>query len=196
MSPTRRVHRLFGALLLLPFLGWASTALIFFLKPGYGPAYEIPTVLTYPLGPCEPVQLAPGMTEARLLRTVLGVHLLARDEEGWHHLHPDGTPWPYADDQARTLLDDTFANRPRYGRVAEIADGEARTETGIRLHLNWNQLSLYQEGPDTDRLQWAYRIHYLQFTGFKTLDRVVGLLGLGILLALAFTGARLLLKRA
>ncbi len=195
MSRTRKVHRLFGALLLLPFLGWASTAMIFFLKPGYGPAYEIPAVLTYPLGPCEPVRLEPGLVEARLLRTVLGVHLLARDEQGWRHLHLDGTPWPYADVQARRLLDDTFANRPRYGRVAEIAAGEARTETGIRLHLDWNQLSVYQEGPDTDRLQWAYRIHYLQFTGFKAFDRVVGLLGLCILLALAFTGARLLFKR-
>ncbi len=195
MGRTRKVHRLFGAILLLPLLGWASTALIFFLKPGYGPAFEIPALLNYPLGPSQPPRLAPGWLEARLLRTVLGVHLLVRDDQGWHHYHLDGSPWPYSDDQARQLLDDSFAAQARYGKVAELTEGEARTVTGVRLHLNWNQLSVYQEGTDTDAINWAYRIHYLQFSGIKSLDRVLGLVGLACLVALALTGARLLLKR-
>jgi len=35
--------------MLLPFAGWAVTGAIFFIKPGYGPAYESLSIKTYPL---------------------------------------------------------------------------------------------------------------------------------------------------
>ena len=36
-----------------------------------------------------------------------------------------------------------------------------------------------------------YRIHYLQWTGVKAIDMLLGVLGLGLLVTLAYFGARL-----
>jgi hypothetical protein len=66
----------------------------------------------------------------------------------------------------------------------------------MRIKLNWPTLSLSQRGPDTDRIDILYRIHYLQWTGNVIADRILGSAGIVILLALAFFGARLLLHGA
>ena len=48
-------------------------------------------------------------------------------------------------------------------------------------------------GPDTDRIDALYRVHYLQWTGHETVDRVLAVLGLVGLAALSGLGALLLL---
>ena len=45
----RKLHRLVGIVMLLPFVGWAITGAIFFIKPGYGGAYEALAIKTYPI---------------------------------------------------------------------------------------------------------------------------------------------------
>ena len=37
----RKLHRVLGLVLLAPFLLWTATGLLFLLKPGWGPAYEL-----------------------------------------------------------------------------------------------------------------------------------------------------------
>src|SRR5689334_11127953 len=119
----RKLHRVLGIVLLLPFLGWAATGFVFFLKPGYAGAYESLPVRTYPLsGPCA-VRPAEGWLEVRCLRTVLGPHLLARTGEGWQQLDPlapeNGQPRPRPTEaEIRLLLEDAFrANPQRYGSL-------------------------------------------------------------------------------
>lgn len=76
-------------------------------------------------------------------------------------------------------------------RVASIEGNNITTDTGVRVELDWNRLALTQSGKDTDRLDALYKIHYLQWTGVKGLDKVLGALGILLVLALSLLGARL-----
>jgi hypothetical protein len=53
-------------------------------------------------------------------------------------------------------------------------------------------MSFQQRGPDTDRIDALYRIHYLQWTGVPAIDKVLGLAGIILVLALSALGVRLL----
>lgn len=191
----RSVHRLVGLVLLLPFLGWAATGIVFFVKPGYGGAYEALNVKTYPLENTA-VAASPDWLEVRLLRSVLGEHLLARTDSGWQHLQPQtGLPFPLpAKDALRRLLEDAFtANPARYGRIVRVDTDTVQTDTGVEVRLDWNRLALQQRGSDTALIDALYRVHYLQWTGIALVDQVLGLLGLGLLILMTLLGARLAL---
>lgn len=194
----RKLHRLLGVVLLLPFFGWALTGLVFFLKPGYAAAYEVLTPKTYPLTEAVSVQPEASWREVRYVRTILGDHLLVRSTEGALHLDPK-TKQPRSrpnETELKLLLRDAFSVNPtRYGEVTSINGDSISTSTGIRVMLDWSSLSLQQRGPDTDRIDWLYRVHYLQWTGFKNIDKVLGLTGLGLVLILTTLGAVLAFKR-
>lgn len=194
----RKLHRLLGVVLLLPFLGWAATGIVFFLKPGYAAAYEILPVRAYPL--VEPCAFRPadGWLEVRCLRTVLGNHLLARTGAGWRQLAPaDGRPRERPTSrQIELLLSDALRENPRrYGTIASLSGLTARTTTGVEVTLDWDDMSLRQRGRDTDRIDLLYRIHYLQWTGIAGVDRILGGIGLALVLALTLLGARLAFSR-
>jgi hypothetical protein len=191
---TRRVHRLIGIAMLLPFLGWTMTGFIFFIKPGYGAAYEALPVKTYPLDPAVTIVPRSDWREARMLKTILGTHLLVRTESGWQHLRPDTLDRAVSpsEEQVRAVVADALAARAeRYGGVSRVDGTTVETSTGARVTLDWNRLSLSQRGRDTDRIDALYRIHYLQWTGVPSLDKVLGFMGLTLLLALSGLGARL-----
>jgi len=100
------------------------------------------------------------------------------------------------DGDVRRLLADAFtANPARYGRIVRLAGGVAATDTGVEVTFDWNRLSLQQRGRDTDRIDLLYKIHYLQWTGQKAADKVLGLAGLTLLIALTLLGARLAFRR-
>lgn len=194
----RRLHRIIGIAMLLPFVGWAITGFIFFVKPGYADAYESLAVKTYPLE--QPLTIAPRpeWRELRVVRTILGTHLLARTDSGWAHLD-SATLRPAAppdDAKMRTLMGDTLAdNAARYGRVVSVQGTSVETDTGARVTLDWNRLQLQQRGRDTDRIDALYRVHYLQWTGVASVDRILGFVGLTLLLVLTAVGARLAFRR-
>lgn len=184
--------------MLLPLAGWAVTGAIFFLKPGYAGAYEILQVKTYPLETKITLQPDPSWLETRFVKTVLGEHLLARTSHGWLHLDPSTLlpiPEPSADDLDELVTDAFTANPERYGRVASIEGDVVTTNTGVIVELDWNRLALAQRGKDTDRLDRLYKIHYLQWTGFKSVDMVLGALGILLVLALSVLGARLFFSK-
>ena len=194
----RTFHRVIGIILLLPFLGWALTGLVFFIKPGYEGAYEVLSPKTYPLDRGVTINPDPAWLEFRYLRTVLGDHLLVRTEKGWAHLNPaDGRPrGKPTGDEIATLLKDAFtANPRRYGSVSRTAGDTVSTDTGVEVTLDWDRLSLQQRGTDTDRIDLLYKIHYLQWTGVTVIDRAVGIIGLALVMALTVLGARLAIRR-
>jgi hypothetical protein len=195
---TRSLHRAIGLLMLLPLAGWAVTGAIFFLKPGYAGAYELLQVKTYPLEASIATQTDPSWVEARFVKTILGDHLLARTSRGWLHFDPLTRrlkPEPSADDLSALVTDAFSANPGRYGRVASIEGDIITTDTGVRVELDWNRLAFTQSGKDTDRLDGLYKIHYLQWTGINGVDKVLGSLGILLVLALSLLGARLFFSK-
>ena len=190
----RLVHRIIGIVLLLPLLGWAITGAFFFIKPGYGGAYEVLAVKTYPLEGGEVVRPQAGWREARMVRTILGTHLLAHTEAGWRNLDPSSLqPAAIPGDEAmQRLLHDAFtANPDRYGKIVRLVDRTVTTDTGVEIVLDWSRLTLQQHGKDTARFDTLYKVHYLQWTGNKTADKFVGAIGLILLVTLTVIGARL-----
>lgn len=193
----RRLHRLAGLVLLLPMLGWAGTGAIFFLKPGYDDAYSSLTVKTYPLEAPLAVKAPADWLEVRYLRTVLGPHLLARTATGWSQFDPvtlAPRPAPGEPDLRALLSEAIDANPVRYGSIVSIEGTSATTSTGAAVTLDWNRLSISQRGRDTDRIDWFYKVHYLQWTGIDMIDDVLGLTGLVLIVGLSLLGARLLLR--
>ena len=193
----RRLHRVVGVVMLLPLAGWALTGTVFFLKPGYAGAYDLLQVKTYPLESNISIQTDPSWLEARLIRTALGEHLLARTATGWINLNPqtlqpNTKPSP---DQIKELITDAISGNPRYGTVSTVEGNSIATETGVRIELDWNRLSLSQRGKDTDRLDALYKIHYLQWTGLRNVDKVLGAIGIVLVLGLSLLGALLFFKR-
>src|SRR5215471_15267594 len=160
----RRLHRIVGLVMLAPFAGWAITGAIFFIKPGYGGAYEALAVKTYPLDAPVTLPSNPAWLEARYLKTVLGEHLLVRTASGWTHLDPktlESKPAPGEAD-VRALVAEAFtANPARYGHVERVDGLTVTTDTGVRVTLSWPRLALAQRGRDTDRIDGIYKIHYL-----------------------------------
>lgn len=118
------LHRYLGLLLLVPLLTWTVTGAVFILQPGYRSAFELIEITTYPLQTPVRVRSQPEWHELRVLRTVLGKHLLVRNLEGqWQQLHPvslQPRPMPTTD-QLQQLLDDALRHDPgRYGTVIAL----------------------------------------------------------------------------
>ena len=183
--------------MLLPFIGWAITGAIFFIKPGYGGAYEALAIKTYPIETAVTLPSNPAWLEARYLKTVLGEHLLVRTASGWKHLDPktlEERPAP-TEPEVRALLTDAFtANPERYGHIVSVDGTTVTTETGARVTMSWTRLALSQRGRDTDRIDGIYKIHYLQWTGNAAVDKVLGGVGLVLILVLSALGVSLLLR--
>ncbi|MBI4850727.1 MAG: hypothetical protein HY819_02760 [Acidobacteria bacterium] len=194
----RKIHRIIGLILLLPFFGWAITGLIFFIKPGYKGAYEILAPKLYPL--TEPISINPlsEWLELRCFKTALGNHLIVRTSKGWLHLDPQTLKekTPPTDDEIRVLLTDAFlANPERYGHISAISKDSIKTDTGINISLDWNRLSLQQTGKDTEWIDTFYKIHYLQWTSISSLDRPIGLVGVLLVILLSVLGVFLAIKK-
>jgi uncharacterized iron-regulated membrane protein len=194
----RKLHRVVGLVMLLPLVAWAATGAVFFTKPGYGAAYDALLIRTYPLEGPITLRPDPAWREVRHLRTILGLHLLARTDQGWAHLDPN-TLQPAAvprDEDVKRLIADAFSVNPsRYGQIVTLAGGIATTDTGAVIKFDWNRLTLQQRGRDTDRIDRIYKIHYLQWTGQESVDKVLGLAGLVLLVTLTGLGARLAFRR-
>ena len=194
----RSLHRLIGLVMVLPFVGWAVTGAIFFLKPGYAGAYDQLHVREYALTSPVNVIPQPGWLEFRVMRTVLGDHLLVRTATGSQHLDPQTLqprPAP-TETELRTLLNDAIsADAARYGHLANVYATTATTDTGVRIALSWTRMSLSQAGRDTDRIDGIYKVHYLQWTGVAAIDRVVGAVGLLLLVVLTIFGVTLAFRR-
>jgi hypothetical protein len=181
--------------MLLPFVAWAVTGVFFFVKPGYKEAYASLPIIAYPLIAKDQLKVTLPNTsqwlEFRQIRTVLGPHLLVRNRDGWQQLNPwsfETLPKPNAE-QVRALVKDAIAIDPtRYGDIQSVNELSALTTHDIRISLNWEQLTLVQQGTDTDFINSMYDIHYLRWTGYQKIDQILGVVGLSFVIILAFLG--------
>jgi len=187
----KKLHKYLGFIMVLPFIAWAVTGVYFFIKPGYKDAYESLPIKTYAI--TDNIELKGNVTwfETRIMRSILGTHLLVKNDSGWQHIDLNTlkiieTP---TKQQIETLLKDAIAHNPqRYGNILSIDGLNIITDTDVRISLNWNNMSLYQQGKDTDFINKMYKIHYLQWTGIDSIDKVLGIVGLALVLLLAFLG--------
>ncbi len=193
----KKYHKYLGLLMLLPFIAWAITGLFFFIKPGYSSAYESLPVKTYPLNRLNisssqpPSPHTPSWLEVRQLRSILGQHILVKNSAGWQQIDPL-THLVINESSAvqiRTLINDAIRINPqRYGQIETIDGMEVTTTTAVKITLNWTEMRLYQKGEDTDLINTMYKIHYLQWTGIKSLDKYLGIFGLALVIILAGLG--------
>jgi hypothetical protein len=197
--PTKRYHRILGIVLLLPLLGWALTGLVFFIKPGYSDAYQPLVIKTYPIDTSWTIETAHQWQDLRLVKTILGTHLLVTTDGNTKHLNPytlQVKTLP-SSDQLTLLIEDAIAvNQDRYGSVTAIKDSVATTDTAVTITLDWKTLKLTQRGQDTELIDLIYKVHYLQWTPYAAINQVLGFAGLFLLMALTVLGAMLVVKKS
>jgi hypothetical protein len=187
----RRIHKIVGVVLAIPLLGWALTGVVFLTKPGYEGAYEQLAIRTYPLEQAFSLTPAANWHEARLLRTVLGYHLLLGVNGSRTHLDPQSLETrglPSDADIQRLVADAIGTNAQRYGTIVAVNGGRVMTSTGVQITLDWMNLSLAQAGRDTRLLNGLYKIHYLQWLGRPIPDALLGVAGIVLLLLLTGLG--------
>lgn len=108
---------------------------------------------------------------------------------------------PLTSADAQSIAVDAAARakaQQRYGRVTRTDERPAETvvhfEGGARVTVGRDDLSVRQDGPDTTTIDWLYRIHYLQWTGHRLADRVLGVIGIVATWVLTALGAALYLR--
>jgi hypothetical protein len=198
MSLPRRMHRFLGWCLILPFFVWALTGLVFFIKPGYQAAFSYLTVHSYPISKVIQINPKPEWQEIKLLQTVLGLHLMVKQSDGWQQLNPEDFTLrsePAVDDIQLLIKDAIRVDPQRYGQELQKTELGFVTDTGVTIQLDWASLSLSQQGKDTELINNLYKAHYLQWTGHKTLDQTLGVVGLAVLMLTTVLGVLLLIRR-
>ena len=179
-------------------LGWTITGLVFFIKPGYQGAYQQLAVKGYPL--TQPVNITPkaDWQELKVVRSILGEHLLVKTSDKTLHLDPitlqeKAKP---SEQAMKSLLQDAFTqDSERYGNIVSVDESSVQTSTNVKVTLDWNTLRLSQTGQDTKLINQLYKIHYLQWTNHKAVDQVLGIFGLILLIALTVLGVRIYIKQ-
>ena len=191
----RRLHRIVGMIMIIPFLGWALTGLVFFTKPGYTEAFESLSIKTYGNQEQLSFPVNEEWLEVRMFTSILGSHLLVKTINGSEHLNPTTLhtlALPPKQDIWRLVEDAISMNPKRYGNIVTVIGNQIETDKNVTIQLNWSQMLLSQEGRDTALINTMYKIHYLQWIGIEIVDRILGLLGLGLICTLAILGVLLL----
>lgn len=193
-----KLHRVVAVAVAIPIVLWSITGIIFITQPGYGEAYAELSPKTYPIPGVLEIKPMAHWEEIKLFRTILGDHLIVREGNQWYHLNPaTNTAMPRPSEKAieRLVSDAISTNAPRYGKIVENQNGFVKTDTGVEITLDWTRMELSQQGKDTRLIDLLYRIHYLQWLGNKVPDKLLGVSGLSLLIALFSTGLILLLRK-
>lgn len=203
-----RIHRWLALGLLVPLAVWSVTGLLFHWKPGWDRAYD---QLTADRGVLlEPRALvAPGALELaaprklELFETALGPLWRVTTATG-RELHDARTGRrrpPLSVEEARLLALDAISrssHRAAYGEVRAVEEGadevRLRFTGGPVVTVGRTDARLAQHGPDTDRIDGWYRLHYLQWTGHRGVDRALALVGLAWIWAVVAPGMVLFVR--
>ena len=164
---------------------------------GYDGAYEVITIKTYPLD--QKINVAPNENwdEVRVIKSVLGNHLLVTVEGKTNHVDFNTLkqkPMPSVTEVTHLVEDAIADKKDRYGSVLSVDGATAYTTTGIKMTVNWDELKLNQIGSDRRFIDGLYKIHYLQWTPWRLANYVLGIVGLLLLVTLTVLGLRMYLK--
>jgi len=202
----RRVHRWLAIVLVIPLIVWSLTGLLFHLKPGWGRAYDL-------LDPERPGQIALGpvaaalgdapVTHLELFATAIGplARVTTAQGDALYDCASGTKKSPLPIDAAQALAVDAIARSPHradYGPITRVTSTETTVtlEAGdITIAVGRNDARLSQHGADTARIDWLYRIHYLQWTGNKALDKLLAILGLVLIWLVLVPGVVLFVRR-
>ncbi len=184
--------------MLLPLLTWAATGIIFLTKPGYEGAYERLSIQTLPIN--ENIVFTPksNWQEVKLLRTSLGLHLLAKTKSGFKQYDietMEAAEAPTSGQIQQLIQEAVTSNSERYGSIQNLEGLTATTNTNIKITLNWDTMTLKQYGQDRQLIETLYKIHYLQWTPWDNFNEVFGVLGLAFLVTLTVIGLTLYLSK-
>ncbi len=201
-----KAHRWLAVLLVVLLAVWSVTGLLFHLKPGWDRAYDMLSAERG--GPLHPARLvAPAtagddITGLELIDTALGP--LYRVTNAGGSFLVDATTGtrrsPLAEADARTLaLDAVSRSKHPYGGVGSVTMRDDAVvlvfSGGATVEVSRADARMSQRAHDTDRIDWLYRIHYLQWTGNKTIDRAFAVFGLALIWAVVIPGLVLFVRR-
>ena len=204
-----RVHRYLALVLVVPLIVWSATGLLFHLKPGWSRAYDMLDA-EQPLTSTEVTPLStvtatvPDVQRVELFGTVIGPLYRLSTKTGTTLV--DATTGakrsPLTEADARSLASDAVVHSREKAAYGEIAKTEVRADVvrftfsrGPIVEIGREDARISQHGADTDRINWLYRIHYLQWTGKKTLDRVLAGVGLALIWLVMIPGLVLAWRR-
>jgi len=202
----RRVHRWLAIVLVIPLIVWSITGLLFHLKPGWSRAYDLLDAERPGAVHLDKVATALGdaaVTHVELFDTAIGPLARVATAKG-DELYDaaSGTKRsPLPIDAARALAVDAVARSPHaaeYGALARVSSTDTTVTleyAGATVGVGRNDARITQRGHDTDRIDWLYRIHYLQWTGNPTLDKLLGLAGLVLIWLVLIPGVVLFVRR-
>lgn len=205
----RGIHRWLAILLVVPLVVWSITGLLFHLKPGWARAYDMldaerpePALHAAQLAPLETIGGDP-IQHLDVFDTALGplARVTTAKATALYDVATGKPRSPLSQDDAKLLALDAISRSPHrsdYGEpttittmpeLVRIVFGSTTVEVGR------NDARISQRGADTDRIDWMYRIHYLQWTGHKTVDRVLAVVGLLLIWAVLIPGLVLFVRR-
>jgi uncharacterized iron-regulated membrane protein len=205
-----RVHRYLALVLVVPLIVWSVTGLLFHLKPGWKRAYDIldseRPLEGNAVAPIASItaQFPDGVTHLELFGTAIGPVYRVSTAAGDTLVNAaTGVRLsPLSESDARTLASDAISrsrSKDEYGAIthADVHDDIVRftTARGPIVEVGRTDARISQHGSDTARIDWLYRIHYLQWTGDKTLDRVLAVVGLALIWLVMIPGLVLAWRR-
>ena len=177
----------------IPIALWVITGLVILTKPGYKNAYEQLSPNLYLLAQNIIIPKSTSWSEAKLIRTILGHHLLVISKGHPKNLDPLNlyqTQLPSRDQLLKLVNDSTSNNPQRYGKAISVSGHKVTTDTGVVISVDWNTMKFQQQGSDTRLINTLYKIHYLQWLPEPTANKIFGGLGLLLLLLLMILGIK------
>lgn len=197
-----RVHRWAAIVLVAMLVVWSITGLVFHLKPGWDRAYDQLSVKRdEPIDMSSVVAIAtlPRSPSVELFSTVLGPMYRVTTKDGSSIIDATtGKPRTFTPDEVTRLVDDAVSRSPfanRYGAHVGISGNDVRYAGEQVVTFSPATMRVSQEGRDTKRIDWLYRIHYLQWTGNKTVDKILAVGGLALIWVVMIPGIVLFVRR-
>jgi uncharacterized iron-regulated membrane protein len=206
------VHRWAAIVLVSMLVVWSITGLLFHLKPGWDRAYDQLSVKRdepIDLSSIVPVASLANPIDAKgvsskpssieLFATVLGPMYRITTSSGSSIVDATtGKPRTFTPDEIVRLVDDAvsrsaFANR--YGAHTGIEGNNVRYAGDQVVTFSPTTMRVSQEGRDTRRIDWLYRLHYLQWTGNKSFDKALAVGGLALIWVVMVPGLVLFVRR-
>ncbi|MEH6548604.1 MAG: PepSY domain-containing protein [Pseudomonadales bacterium] len=196
--PIAKIHKIIGLIICIPILLWATTGMVFLIKPGYSEAYQSLEIRRYPLSHSPLISAGQQWENINYFKSILGDHLIVQLGDTVRHLDPvslENMPQP-GKAQIAMLIEDAIRTQPeRYGSITEISGSHIKTSTGVDIELKWGSMVLRQKGSDTEFINLLYRLHYLQWTSHAEANRYLATLAIILLSSLSIFGFFLAFKQ-